>query len=311
MESQGPHAHVSFMNIISASRRTDIPAYYTEWFIRRVKEGYAFYPNPFGGSLHRVSLLPEDVHTIVFWSKNFAPLLPYVRELQEKGYGLYFHYTITGAPRNLEPDVPPWEWSMEVLKEMASRVSPEQIAWRFDPIIFTPELDLTHYIERFRILAAHVSGLARRCFVSFATIYSKVKRRLSCEGIQWREPETQEKEEIAWRLLELARKYGIEIMFCCQEDLVARGFPRASCIDGKLLSSLFPWKTPITVPGGTRPGCGCTLSRDVGMYDTCPAGCVYCYANISRKHAMMKKHKHQLHSESLMPISDHRPHNKA
>ena len=122
------------MHIISVSRRTDVPAFYAPWWMNRLRVGSVSYPNPYSGKMHTVSLRPEDVHSIVFWSKHYAPLFPYLDEMEEQGYRFYCHYTITGAPRELEPHVPRWEEAAQVFGELARRIGPRQVLWRFDPI---------------------------------------------------------------------------------------------------------------------------------------------------------------------------------
>jgi hypothetical protein len=166
------------MNIISASRRTDIPAFYSQWLVNRLRAGFVRYPNPFSGEVYTVSLRPEDVHSIVFWSKHYAPLLPHLDELEEGDYRFYFHYTITGAPRTLEPHVPGWQQAVQVFRKLAERTSSRQVQWRFDPILFTHELGPAFYAARFRDVATALSGATERCYFSFAVFYGKVGRRL-------------------------------------------------------------------------------------------------------------------------------------
>lgn len=292
---------MSDMEIISASRRTDIPALYMEWFMQRVRAGHAVYPNPFGGTLHRVSLLPEDVHSIVFWSKHYGPLLPHLEELLDRGYRPCFHYTINGAPRAMEPHVPPWELSVRIFRELASRTSPRQVLWRFDPIVLTSELDQAFYLNRFREIGSRLAGFTERCYFSFAAFYRKTKAKMAREGILWGEPSLEEKKELAFQLAELAHGFGMELLACCQEDLLQYGIAMGRCVDGELLSGLLPDRPPILTPRPTRPGCGCTASRDIGMYDTCPLGCVYCYATQSRDLALRHMAKHDPLAEILIP----------
>jgi hypothetical protein len=289
------------MEIVSVSRRTDIPALYMDWFMGRVREGYAVYPNPFGGTLHRVSLLPQEVHSLVFWSKHYGPLLPHLGKLLDMGYATCFHYTINHLPPLLEPHVPPWELSVRIFGELVSRTSPRQVFWRFDPIVLTEELDHGFYLSRFAQIGSRLQGLTQRCYFSFVTPYGKAKAKMRRVGIPWREPSAQEKEELAWAMARLARDFGMELMACCQEELVGDGIHKARCVDGELLSELSPNRPPVVTPRPTRPGCGCTASRDIGMYDTCPMGCMYCYANQSRELALSRMRRHDPLSETLLP----------
>ena len=184
------------LNIISASRRTDIPAFYMPWLMNRLQMGCASYPNPFSGQVHTVSLQSNDVHSIVFWSKNYGRFLPYLDEIVERGYRFYFHYTITGVLRRLEPHVPDWQQSVQVFRVLAERTSPCHLQWRFDPVLFTHESGAEFYIERFRSIATALVGATRRCYFSFAIFYDKVKRQLQQAGIRFREPSLEEKQAL-------------------------------------------------------------------------------------------------------------------
>ena len=271
------------LTIISASRRTDIPAFYMRWFMNRLREGYAAYPNPFSEQIHEVSLAPEDVHSIVFWSKNFAPFLPHMAELDGRGYRYYGHFTITDAPRDLEPHTPPWQRSADVFRQLAERTSPSHVQWRFDPILLTSETTPQDVADRFRHIASALEGYTRRCYVSFATLYRKAARRLAEQGIKVIDPPLAEKTALLADLSGIAADYGITLYACCQDALLGDGIHKARCVDGDLLAELFPDRPLVSEARPTRDQCGCVASRDIGVYDTCPLGCVYCYAN--RDHA--------------------------
>jgi DNA repair photolyase len=288
------------VNIISASRRTDVPALYTPWLLGRLAAGYASYPNPFNGRPVTVSLRPEDVHTIVFWSRNFAPLLPHLDGLAERGYRFFFHYTITGAPRALEPYGPPREAAVATLRELAARTSPRHVQWRFDPILLTDQLDAAHYVEQFRQLAAALAGATERCTFSFATLYAKVVRRLRRHGVGFRDPALEEKRELAEMLASIGREYGISLYACCQEALLSPAVHRAHCVDGDLLAALSPDRPLDAPPRPTRPECGCVASHDIGVYDTCIHGCLYCYANTNHRTAQARFQAHDPAAEALL-----------
>ena len=287
------------MNIISASRRTDIPAFYSRWLMGRLRAGAARYPNPITGQMITVSLRPEDVHSFVFWSKHYGPLLEHLDELHARGYRACFHYTITALPRTLEPHTPDWERSAEICRALAARTSPRHVFWRFDPILFTDELGAAHYLERFAALAAALEGATERCIFSFAAFYGKAQRRLSAAAIQYRDPPLDEKRALAERLAEIAGVHGMTLHACCQDALVGGDVLKAHCIDGELLAALFPDQPAITQAGGTRPECGCTASRDIGAYDTCPFGCLYCYANGRPELADARHRAHREESDAL------------
>ncbi len=286
--------------IISASRRTDIPAFYMPWFVGRLRAGTVSYPNPFGGQIHQVSLRPQDVHSIVFWSKNYRPFLTYLDFLEESGYRFVCHYTITGLPRVLEPRVPDWRVGVETLRALATRIGPERVLWRFDPIVFTEHLDAEFYTARFAALAGALSGYTRRCYFSFATFYAKAQRRLAAAGVQYRDPPLEEKRTLAHTLAGIAADAGMTLYACCQPDLVDEVIRPAACVDADLLAELFPLPALHAPPRPTRAGCGCAASRDVGVYDTCLHGCRYCYATRDDARALACFQQHDPQTEMLL-----------
>jgi DNA repair photolyase len=288
------------LNIISASRRTDIPAFYMPWLMNRLQMGCASYPNPFSGQVHTVSLQPDEVHSIVFWSKNYGRFLPYLDELVERGYRFYFHYTVTGVPRRLEPHVPDWQQSVQVFRALAERTSPRHLQWRFDPILFTHEWGAEFYIERFRDIATALAGATRRCYFSFAILYDKVKRPLRQAGIRFREPSLEEKQALVQAMADVADECGMTLYACCEDVFVTGKVQKAHCVDGDLLAELYPDRPLIAQFRPTRQQCGCMISRDVGMYDTCPHGCVYCYANQSHQLALARFRAHDPKGDVLV-----------
>lgn len=269
------------------------------WFIRRLKDEVVRYPNPFSGQEIEISLAPEDVHSIVFWSKNYAPFLGYIPELERGGYGFYCHYTITGMPKKLEPNVPDWETSATVFKQLSARTSPRHVQWRFDPILFTEYLGRDWYLDRFRKIAEVLHGYTHRCYFSFANMYSKVVRRLRSQNIKYLVPTTDEKTEMVNAMHAIASSCEIRLYACCQEDLISANVEKARCVDGLLLSRLFPEKLPVTKTNPTRKGCNCTISRDIGVYNTCPHGCIYCYANQKSDKARHRYRSHNRHDLKL------------
>jgi hypothetical protein len=271
--------------IISVSRRTDIPAFYGDWFMGRIQEGFAGVVNPFGGRRYLVSLRPEDVSCLVFWSKDFTPFLGHLDMLDRLGYKFYFNYTITGVPSVFESDVDKGE-AMRSLKYLSRRYSPKHINWRFDPIVTSSVSDGAHYLREFEKLACELEGLVERCFFSFVMPYNKVRRnfreleRLS--GVRVIESGEEQRIELANRLATIAQLHGIAMYSCCGEHLVGEKIRKAHCVDGALIEQLFFPNGLICKDKPTREGCGCTESTDIGAYDTCPHGCLYCYANANK-----------------------------
>ena len=265
--------------IISASRRSDIPAFFSDWLMERVRAGEAEYVNPFSGKLHRVSLQPQNVHSFVFWSKDYRPLLPQLEELEARGYRSSFHFTITGLPRLFEPRVPEAETAIETFSYLAQRYSPKHISWRFDPILFSAQLEEEYYLARFAQLSRLLRGKTRRCYFSFVNYYSKVQKRLArLEGIGCYDPPLERKRQLAGKLAEIAAEQEMELYSCCANDLIQPGIKQGHCIDGELLAELFPERPRVSELRPTRAECGCYASRDIGAYDTCEHGCRYCYA---------------------------------
>lgn len=295
------------MQIISASRRTDIPAFYMPWFMQRLRAGSVTYPNPFGGQVVEVSLTPADVHSIVFWTKFAGPLLDHVDELHDRDTRFVVHVTITGAPRVLEPHVPRWEHAAEVFRTLSRRTSPRHVQWRFDPIVFTSDLGPDYYAARFAQIAAALDGATTRCYLSFATLYGKVERRLRRTGITVIDSPQDQRLALLDRLADTADAHGITLYACCQDALLSERVHKAHCIDGDLLADLFPDRPLITAARPSRKECGCVASRDIGMYDTCPYGCAYCYANASHARAVTRRQQHNPNAAMLVPRSDPAP----
>ncbi len=267
------------MTIISASRRTDIPAFYMPWFMKRLKAGFAEYPNPFNQNIARVSLKPEDVHSIVFWSKNYQHFVHCMDELHDMGYSYCLHYTITGAQAFYEPNVPSLTESFGIVEQLAKKLSPEQLFWRFDPIVLTDQTSKDLYLKQFQFIASTLHEQTRQCFISFVQLYKKVNRQFKHHSIELHNNTIQEMRDLVKLFSEIAADYGIELKVCSQDGLIEENAMKAACIDGEYLKRLFPEKQLDVKKSPTRKGCGCSASKDIGMYDSCRHGCVYCYAN--------------------------------
>ncbi len=273
--------------IISVSRRTDIPAFYGDWFMNRLKEGFAGYVNPFGGQKYIVSLEPQDVTCFVFWSKNFSPFLDKLIKLEELGYKFYFNYTITGLPRIFESNSADKEIAIKNLKELSRRYSPEHINWRYDPIIISDITDCEFHIRNFEDIASALEGYVRRCYFSYVVRYGKVKKNFEKfqgqNGVKIADPDADLRIRLAKILTDIADSHGISMFTCCGDYLTSGKIQKAHCADGKLIKELFSMNGSVFSERPTRKECGCAESADIGAYDTCPHGCVYCYANINKK----------------------------
>jgi hypothetical protein len=283
-------------NIVSVSRRTDVPAFYGEWFRKRIEGGYVGYVNPFGGQKYVVSLKPENVIAFVFWSRNYGPFLEDLRSLDEKGYRFYFNFTITGLPNHFEPNVKPLDDLIGTCKELSTRYSPKHINWRYDPIIVSNVTPFEYHLERFGYIARSLEGAVERCYFSFAIFYNKVKRNVAKlnrgKGILVTDPEPSKKQELAGRLADIASEHGISLYTCCGDYLKSDSIHKASCVDANIIADLF-YGGRLNVPRKpTRKECGCFASVDIGAYDTCVHGCVYCYANINKTVAEKRYKEH-------------------
>lgn len=289
--------------IVSVSRRTDIPAFYGDWFMRRIEEGFAGVVNPFGGRKYIVPLRPEDVSCFVFWSKDFSPFLDNLKVIDSLGYNFYFNYTVTSLPEVFDNDVDK-STAITTLKSLSEAYSLRHINWRFDPIIISSVTDRDFYVRTFAELVSELAGFVERCYISFVTGYSKVKRNFEelerTTGVDILDCSEDFKIDLANELAAIAECHGIRMYSCCGDYLTKGGrVERAHCIDGAIIESLF-------FPDGlkykekpTREECGCTESSDIGTYDTCPHGCVYCYANIHKRKARAAFDKHEPDSAFL------------
>ena len=293
--------------IISASRSTDIPAYHSDWFMNRLRAGYLAWINPFNRKKSYVSF--ERAGAIVFWTKNPAPMLKYLDELDSRNLAYYFQYTLNDYDaEKLEPNVPPLEKRLKTFKELSDRIGADRVIWRFDPIILGKGLTVPVMVERFESLAQQLQGYTKKVVISFVDIadYRKVQNSLKRSNLtELRAPSVDEEIALAIELSKIAKKYGLSIATCCEKrELSKYGVSKNKCIDDELLFklctsqnekltdflrqyqtqfSLMPTPNQKMVPKdkGQREECGCVISKDIGMYDTCPHMCVYCYANTS------------------------------
>lgn len=267
--------------IISASRRTDIPRFYSDWFMNRIRAGYCTYPNPFNRKqVVRVSLKPEDVDVIVFWTKNPRPLMQHLQELDERGYRYYFQFTVNGYPRGIEPRVPTLEESIETFKELSRMVSPQRVIWRYDPIIWASAFDEEYHSNTFTQIAASLRGHTDRVVISLVDDYRGAwKRMTSIDGLRPCTPEDPGVASLLRRMADYTASAGMEIVSCAEPyDLREFGIRPGKCIDDEFIQRVFGIRVPARKDTGQRPACGCVLSRDIGVYGTCRHGCIYCYA---------------------------------
>lgn len=274
--------------IISASYRTDIPAFYGKWFMNRLNAGFCRVVNPYGGPVMEVRLNTENISGFVFWTKNIGPFLESLSELKAQTYPFTIQYTINNYPTAIEAAVPDWRRSTAHMRMLASAYGSRAVVWRYDPVVITSLTPIAWHYRNFNDLAREHRGTTDEVVISFAHIYRKTRRNLdmaaSAQGFSWCDPEIVEKREMTAQFSEIAEGYGIRLTVCSQPEFQAVGIEPSSCIDALRLGEVAGHAIAVRVKGN-RPGCLCHQSRDIGAYDTCPMGCVYCYAVASRERA--------------------------
>lgn len=289
--------------IVSASYRTDIPAFYGRWFRARLAAGYCRTINPYGGQVSRVDLTPGAVDGFVFWTRNILPFEPALDAVSDQGIPFIVQHTITGLPRALERSVVEPERSVAAVRAIAGRWGNRAAVWRYDPIVLTSLTPAAWHRATFTRLAAALKGAVDEVVVSFLQPYRKTARNLDIaareRGFSWRVAEADEKRTLLLELAALAADHGMRLTTCTQPDLAdLPGVSAARCVDAGRLSDLAG--RPIRArTKGNRPGCLCAESRDIGDYDTCPHGCAYCYAVADVAKAKQRFHTHDPDGDTL------------
>jgi hypothetical protein len=288
--------------IVSASYRTDIPAFYAGWFLARLGAGYCRVANPYGGGLHRVSLAPEEVDGFVFWTRNMRPLMTELDAVRRVA-PFTVQFTLTGYPRALESSVIGAEEAIAQLRELRRRFGPRVAVWRYDPVVFGAGLEAEAHVAGFLRLARALAGTVDEVALSVMHPYRKTRRNLDRTARRheflWHDPPADEKRALLGRLAAIAAEHGVSPTLCSQPELLVPGLGEARCIDAERLADVA--QNPIAVrESGNRPGCRCALSRDIGAYDTCPHGCVYCYAVADRDRAVANFRAHDPAADSLV-----------
>ncbi len=277
------------VNVISVSRRTDVPAFHSRWFFRRLQEGFAEYRNPFNGRICRVSLKAQDVRAFVFWTRNPAPMMKGLSGLEERGTPFYFLYTINNYSKFLELSNPPLDQALKTFRRLAGRIGADRVRWRYDPIIFSREMDAEFHVRNFSKIAEGLAGSTEVCIFSFLDLYGKVKRNMKNvpEDLRYQEAGKDAQRDLADKLAGIGERFGIRLLACCEDSLTGERIGKARCVDPDLIDRIAPSDLALTLRP-SREECGCVASRDIGAYDTCPHGCVYCYANASPEAALRR-----------------------
>ena len=285
--------------IISASRRTDIPALYSKWFINRIRVGWCQVPNPLNyHQLSYVSLKKEDVDAIVFWSKNPAPMLKYLNELDNIGFRYYFQFTLNDYDKLLEPEVPSLEERLNIFRSLSERIGKYRVIWRYDPIIISNRTPFEFHVEKFSNISRILKGLTARVMISYADYYQKTNKRLSLlekYGFQFDKEAVDSKYgwSLAKELSGIANENDMEILSCAEErNFSEAGVKPGRCIDGELLSKLWSLHGHNRKDPTQRKACLCVVSKDIGINDTCIHGCPYCYSTRNLNLAQRRSSEH-------------------
>lgn len=327
--------------IISASRSTDIPAFYAKWFFNRLAKGYCAWYNPFNRQKMYISF--KKCKAIVFWTKNPKPILPYLHELDERGIHYYFQVTLNDyAKEGVEPNVPSVDERIETFMQLSKQIGKERVIWRFDPIVITPNITPRDLLLRIWHIGNKLKGYTDKLVFSFVDVkaYRKVQNNLVKETVFFNKDNVENAEVSYTQRIEIVEglkkireawhkeDWNIEIATCAEDiDLENYGIEHNRCIDGELMKRIFaddeelvyylhtlkwperdmfgnlppiPTKLRKVKDTGQRKVCGCMVSKDIGMYNTCRHFCVYCYANTSKECVIRNAKKHNDDSESII-----------
>ncbi|HWP79571.1 MAG TPA: DUF1848 domain-containing protein [Candidatus Acidoferrum sp.] len=266
--------------LISASRRCDIPMYCSQWFFRRIREGFALVRNPMNfHQVSRISLLPDVVDGIVFWTKNPAPMLGRLDEL--KDYPYCFQFTVTPYDADIEPNIPSKEqFIIPIFQNLSRKIGPRRVIWRYDPVILSEKYTPWYHLEHFEKFAGLLAPYARSCTFSFLEMYRNTAK--NTQGLNLRAISQEDMVNLAKAFAEIASAHHLTLNTCAEQiDLDAHGISHARCIDKNLFEELRGCGLSIDKDKNQRPECGCSASIDIGAYQTCIGGCRYCYANFS------------------------------
>jgi hypothetical protein len=312
--------------IISASRSTDIPAHYAEWFFNRLNSGYVKWINPFNRKSQYISF--ENTKVVIFWSKNPKPLVPYLHILDERQIAYYFQFTVNDYEEDgLEPGVPPLSSRLDTFKSLSDLIGPEKVIWRFDPLILTSTIDVSKLVDRIGRVGEVLSKYTSKLVFSFADVsnYKKVRDNLKRNNVLHREFTLPDIELVSHEIAALCRIWSIPAFTCGESvNLSEFGIHHNKCIDDNLilkitnnhpdvlrlfgldaqeqLSFLAPKQQLKNLKDtGQRDECGCIMSKDIGQYNTCPHRCVYCYANTSDAVVAKNLSKFTPECESIIP----------
>ena len=276
--------------------------------MNRVRAGYCEVPNPVNPKqVARVSLKPDDVAAIVFWTRNPKPLMRHLDELDNRGLRYYFQYTVLNNPKEIDPKVPRVAAALSTFKELAERIGPSRVIWRYDPIFFTTATPPSFHVDSYSSIAEALRGFTLRSVISIVDIYNKIKMRveaLSHQRIVVVECNEAELGHTMVELINAAKRNNMEITSCAEKiDLSRYGVRPGKCVDDALIDKIFNIKVNHQKDPAQRKACGCVVSKDIGMYDSCLFNCAYCYATSSIARALARFKSHEQTGPSLIPYN--------
>lgn len=281
--------------IVSASYRTDIPAFHADWFRARLAEGICTVSNPYGGKPSSVLLRGDGVDGYVFWTRNAAPFAAAFDDVAALDLPFVVQFTVTGYPRSLDPHTPRAADAVAQITALARKFGPRSVVWRYDPVVITSATPVAWHLRNFADLAGKLAGSVDECVISAAQMYKKTERRLNIAAethkFNWKDPVWDEKRDLLSRVADVAADFGLMTTICSQPEAldgqVSSLLTAARCIDADRLSDIAGYDIAARQKGN-RDGCLCAESRDIGAYDTCAHGCVYCYAVSDHDRAVEK-----------------------
>lgn len=286
--------------ILSASRRTDIPAFYSQWFINRIKEGIVYVRNPFNyNQISSIKLSPEIVDCIVFWTKNPLPLMRFLSDLTNRGYNYYFQFTLNPYEKDLEVNSPGKQELIKTFMALSSKIGKERIILRYDPIIVTEKYSLNYHLNAFEDIVKQLHNHTDNIILSFLDEYNRVSRNMkSISLVNLSEDETN---QLARSMFSIANGYGLKLEACAEKtNFNDIGIKSAHCIDGELIERIIGCSLKHKDKlDGNRDNCGCMKCIDIGQYDSCIHNCLYCYANINKSRALLNYKSHDPNSRIL------------
>lgn len=267
--------------ILSVSRRTDIPQYYSDWFFNRMKEGFLYVKNPMNShQVSRIELSPDLVDLVVFWTKNPEPMMKRIDELGEIPY--YIQFTLTGYGRGMEPGLPDKRELIRIFRETAETAGRNRMVWRYDPVLLNERYPAEYHFRAFEAIAEGICGCTDKVVISFLDCYGKTKRNM--RGIPLETPDTETMKRMGETFVKTAERFGMRVeSFAEAVDLSDVGIRHGSCIDPAMAEQILGVPIHVKKDKNQRPVCGCVESVETGAYDTCLCGCKYCYANDSEE----------------------------